>query len=445
MTLPSPHVRSASELDPELDLICFSHLRWSFVTQRPQHLMRRAAKTRRVFYWEEPVRHGSEGLPSEANALSREELGGHGESARYALEAMPSGAVTVLRPHVCTTMSHAEVNAAQEHMLHAFLHRARVQSCIAWYYTPMALAFTSALRPAVTVYDCMDELSLFHGAPPELRNRELQLLHMADVVFTGGESLYEAKRHQHTDVHAFPSSIDVRHFAAARSRTVQEPADQAEIEHPRVGFCGVLDERLDIELLAQTARLLPEVHFVLIGPVVKIDPATLPAADNLHYLGSKQYEELPAYMSGWKVGLLPFAKNEATRFISPTKTPEYLAAGLPVVSTSIRDVVRGYGEHGLVAIADKPEDFAKAIRAALLPSRAAWRQAVDRKLAQTSWDRTWSAMEAELGRVLGKEQQPSPVLADWPVVARDKVQRLLLQGGARNKAVSATVETRAQA
>lgn len=259
----------------------------------------------------------------------------------------------------------------------------------------MALGFSSQLNAAVTVYDCMDELSHFLHAPRELREREQELFRIADVVFTGGISLFEVKREQHRNVHAFPSSIDVSHFQQARE-SQPDPADQAQIPHPRAGFIGVIDERLDTVLIGEVARLRPNVHFVLIGPVVKIDPATLPQAPNLHYLGGKQYAELPAYLAGWDVALMPFAINDATRFISPTKTPEYLAAGKPVVSTPIRDVVRGYGEEGLVEIAGDPESFATAIDRALDPPKAEWRERVEQKLAAGSWDLTWNAMQHEI-------------------------------------------------
>lgn len=212
-------------------------------------------------------------------------------------------------------------------------------------------------------------------------------------MFTGGQSLYEAKKHQHKDVHAFPSSVDVAHFGQGRN-PLPEPADQAGIPHPRAGYCGVVDERMDRELLGEVARLRPDVHFVMLGPVVKIDPASLPQGPNIHYLGSKNYRELPAYLAGWDAALLTFAHNEATRYVSPTKTPEYLAAGKPVVSTSIRDVVRPYGELGLVRIADSPEQFAHALDDSLAPeaTNPQWREAVDSFLAGTSWDITWHRM-----------------------------------------------------
>ena len=319
----------------------------------------------------------------------------------------------MLRPHLPPgALTGGEQDALQAGLLADFLKQFSIEHYVCWYYTPMALGFTGELTPQATVYDCMDELSAFRGAPPELRERERQLFTRADAVFTGGISLYEAKRAQHPNVHAFPSSIEVEHFRQGG----EDPADQAMIPHPRAGFYGVLDERLDVPLLAELARLRPQVHFILIGPVVKIDPAALPQAPNLHYLGPKSYAELPAYLHNWDAALLPFARNESTRFISPTKTPEYLAAGKPVVSTPITDVVRGY--EGLVAIAETPEAFAAALDEALKPPTPEWQAAVARKLGENSWDRTWMAMWAEVERAIkypadpqaeSKEALPPPV------------------------------------
>ena len=256
----------------------------------------------------------------------------------------------------------------------------------------MAMAFTRHLEPLVTVYDCMDELSLFAGAPPSLKACEAELFKRAELVFTGGQSLYEVKRNQHPNVYAFPSSIDKAHFAQARNFEA-DPLDQVDIPHPRLGFFGVIDERMDLELLAGIAEARPNWHLVIIGPVVKIDPAILPRHKNIHYLGGKNYQELPDYIAGWDVALLPFARNESTRFISPTKTPEYLAAGKPVVSTSIRDVVNPYGQMDMVYIADTVAQFITAIETALNQnSDPSWLAKVDTFLAQTSWDSTWEGM-----------------------------------------------------
>jgi UDP-galactopyranose mutase len=245
----------------------------------------------------------------------------------------------------------------------------------------------------------MDELSVFAGAPPELGRREAQLLARADLVLTGGVSLYEAKRGRHPNVHVFPSSVDVAHFAQAR-RIRHDPADQAPIPQPRLGFMGVIDERMDLALVRAIADAQRQWQLVFVGPVVKIDPASLPVRPNIHYLGMKQYDELPAYLGGWKVALMPFAQNEATRFISPTKTPEYLAAGKPVVSTPIRDVVRPYGERGLVRIAGDVRGFVSAVKACLAEGPAARQEEVDAFLGQGSWDQTWTRVERLVAEVV---------------------------------------------
>ena len=355
------------------DLICLSHLRWDFVYQRPQHLLTRCVRDRRVFFIEEPL-------------FSTD------DRAWLDISQRDSG-VWVVVPHLPEGLAQESAIALQKQLLDDLFIACSIRDYVFWYYTPMALAFTDHLQPLAIVYDCMDELSAFQGAPPALRQREIELFQKADLVFTGGQSLYEVKRHQHPNVYAFPSSIDAPHFAQAR-RAIAEPLDQVNIPHPRLGFYGVIDERMDIDLLKGVAEARPDWHLVLIGPVVKIDPVTLPQRSNIHYLGGKSYSELPDYLAGWDVALLPFARNESTRFISPTKTPEYLAAGKPVVSTSIRDVVRPYEELGLVQIADAPSEFVAAVETALRTARQdfGWLDRVDAFLAQNSWDKTWASM-----------------------------------------------------
>ncbi len=381
------YAEGKEERNFSLDLLCFSHLRWHFVTQRPQHLLTRCARDRRVFFWEEPYWDADD----------------HGDGTPT-LETIREGErLWVLRPHL---PREGDADAMLRRLLTRFLAEHTVERYVRWYYTPMMLSFTDGLEAEATVYDCMDELSGFLGAPPELREREQVLFREADVVFTGGMSLYEAKRKQHGNVHAFPSSIDVPHFASV-AQVTEEPADQASIPHPRAGFFGVLDERFDSGLMREVASLRPEMHFVLLGPVVKIDPSTLPQASNIHYLGGKSYQDLPQYLAGWDVAMLPFALNESTRFISPTKTPEYLAAGRPVVSTPIHDVVSGYGKAGLVSIAGTPEEFAAALDRAVLPDSISesWRAAVKQKLATGSWDRTWAGMWKEIERCTARSAE----------------------------------------
>jgi UDP-galactopyranose mutase len=311
-------------------------------------------------------------------------------------------------PHIPSGLSAATQTTIQKLLLNNLLAEHGIQDYLLWYYTPMALSFSAHLKPRFTVFDCMDELSAFKGAPQEMRDREAELMSRANLVFTGGQSLFEAKVGRHGDLHAFPSSIDFAHFAQARTHS-EDPADQAGIPHPRVGFAGVIDERMDTDLLANVADLLPHIHFIMIGPVVKIDPGTLPQRNNIHYLGGKSYKELPSYLAGWDAAMLPFAHNDSTRFISPTKTPEYLAAGKPVISTSITDVVRPYGTQKLVRIADDPEEFAASIDAALNVDAAnpEWASRRDAFLAQTSWDITWQRMRDLIeSRILSIELEP---------------------------------------
>ena len=365
-----------------VDLVCFSHLRWDFVFQRPQHLLSRCARDRRVFFIEEPVYvNGSMRLD-----VRESETGVH-----VVTPQLPDG----LRSEIA-------INAVMKEMTRQLFWEHEIEQYMFWYYTPMALSFTDHFNPIVSVYDCMDELSAFKGANSLLPALEKKLFRHVDLVFTGGQSLYEAKCDQHSSVHAFPSSIDAKHFGKARIAT-RDPEDQSFIPHPRLGFFGVIDERFDSELLEQVATKRPDWNFVIIGPIVKIDPDSLPKNSNIHYLGGKKYDELPDYLAGWDIALLLFARNESTRFISPTKTPEYLAAGKPVISTSIRDVVRPYGELKLVEIADTADDLIHAAENILSGSgRSEWLSRVDAYLAQISWDKTWAQMSALIDQVIKK-------------------------------------------
>jgi len=389
-------------------LLVFSHLRWNFVFQRPQHLFTRAARTQPVVFFEEPIFEGS--------------------TRAHLRLSQPMDNVTVATPILPRGLTQNEADLFQRSLLSDLLARNEIgdgqqrERLVTWYFTPMALRFSSHLQPSLCVYDCMDELSQFRGAPQEIRDLERDLMNRAGVVFTGGQSIYEAKRDLHHNVHAFPSSIDARHFGKARI-AAEEPHDQACIPRKRIGFFGVIDERLDVDLLETVATLRPDWQFVMLGPVVKIDPATLPRNANIHWLGQKNYDELPAYLAGWDLGIMPFALNEATRYISPTKTPEFLAAGLPVVSTAIHDVVRTYGKEGLVEIADTPESVVEKAELLLARPRAEWLARVDAYLSTMSWDRTWNAMASLIEQ---HRQRPSasrvtrlpgssPALATQPI------------------------------
>ena len=360
---------------PRATLLCLSHLRWGFVYQRPQHLMSRLAADYDVLFFEEPIYEGHAAPRLESHA------------------AAPG--VTLLVPQLPAGMRETQAIRAQRELLDAYLAKQQAAELLLWYFTPMSLAFTGHLRGQVVIFDCMDELSAFRHAPPALVDMERRLMTRADVVFTGGHSLWEAKRRHHANIHAMPSSVDVAHFAAAR-QPLPEPADQAAIPGPRLGFFGVIDERFDIQLLSELAAQRPDWNIVLVGPVVKIDPATLPRLPNIHYLGAKPYGELPSYLSGWDVALMPFALNESTRFISPTKTPEYLAGGRPVVSTPIRDVIKGYGDSGVVSIAATPQGFIEAIEAALRLAPESVERLADQVLDGMSWDKTCATIRERI-------------------------------------------------
>jgi UDP-galactopyranose mutase len=376
-------------MQPQYSIVVFSHLRWNFVYQRPQHLLSRLAATRPVFFIEEPELDRDGPVRWERNS--------------------PHPNVTVLRPRTPVAapgFSPEQLTALTPLVdtLASELHETRV---VAWLYTPLALPLVEALGPDVVVYDCMDELSLFLGAPAELLDREAALLERADVMFTGGPSLYRAKQARHPNVHCFSSSVDADHFRSARhgdASSVTEAEDQVHLPHPRLGFYGVIDERLDLALLDFVAEHRPEWQIVLVGPVVKIDPAALPRRANIHYFGQRSYDELPRYLVGWDVCLLPFARNEATRFISPTKTLEYMAAELPIVSTPITDVAEPYG--GIVYLGATPEEFLAGCQAAMSapPEERAQRAARMREvLAGTSWNVTVAAMEKLIAEAMERK------------------------------------------
>jgi glycosyltransferase involved in cell wall biosynthesis len=357
-------------------LLCFSHLRWDFVFQRPQHLMNRFAKDLNVYFLEEPV------FTDNSDACLN--------------ISKVTDTIHVVLPHLPVGLNEKQINKCMTLLLDKFLSGSSLSDWIFWYYTPMALSFSEKYKARLTIYDCMDELSAFKYAPVELISYEKKLMAAADLVFTGGHSLYEAKKKQHTHIFPFPSSIEKHHFESARKITCQ-PLDQATIKGVKIGFYGVIDERFDIELIKTIADERPEWQIVLIGPVVKIDPETLPKNANIHYLGQKCYAELPHYLSGWDVALIPFLLNESTRFISPTKTPEYLAAGVPVVSTPIRDVIKPYGIQRIVHIAENAQNFIKAIEAELYKSnKKQWIKEVDRFLSNQSWDHTHQMMKMHI-------------------------------------------------
>jgi len=368
------------------------------VFQRPQHLMSRFAREGRVFFVEEPLFDATE--------------------PRLETVVCPKTNVHVVTPHLS---SEANRNRLLERLLDDFVRANGIQEPLVWFYTPMALEFfPAAVSPCAVVYDCMDELSMFKGAPKEISNLEERLMKMADLVFTGGVSLFEAKRHMHPRVHPCPSGVDVAHFAQARN-SAADFREHERIPRPRLGYAGVIDERINLGLIDEVALKRPEWQLVMIGPTAKISPDTLPRRANIHWLGIKDYADLPRYFAGWDVGIMPFALNDSTRFISPTKTPEYLSAGLPVVSTPIRDVVRPYGQLGLARIAENADEFINAAEQAMnLSMSMKWQERADEFVRGLSWDSVWGAMDRLIEEV--REAKKMSALPSTQLSALDSVE-----------------------
>ena len=403
-------------------LIVFCHLRWDFVFQRPQHLMTRLAEHYRIVLVEEPIYH-------------------EGQAHLKKREVAPN--ITVCQPH---TAIHAPgFHDDQLPTLETLLAEGELvpegEKPVVWFYTPMALPLLKAFDPALVIYDCMDELAAFKNAPKQLLQRESALLNMADLCFTGGPSLYESKKERHANAHCFSSSVDAKHFQQAQNRDNSHP-DQAHVAHPRLGFYGVIDERFDTDLIKQVAAARPDWQIVLVGPVVKIDPKDLPQGPNIHYMGQRNYDDLPKFLAGWDVCLLPFALNESTKFISPTKVLEYMAAELPSVSTPITDVKVPYGD--VVAIADTPEKFIAACDRMLAMNeeqQAALKERMRDIVANTSWDKTAARMHELIQTTVPSNKaahllNPTMDRADLAGVDADNVDALRIPAAATARTVA---------
>lgn len=364
------------------DLVCISHLRWDFVWQRPQQILSRLARQYRVWFVEEPV------TTAEDSAPRLEMIDWRGERRR---------SIRVLRLHQPASqprwIGHGDPQTAStySHLLSEMLTSYGVKNPIIWLYTPMGLHFLDMIKPSLLVYDVMDQLSAFMGAPAELKDYERMLLRRAHVVFTGGASLYRAKLAYNPHTFLLPSGVELDHFAPAAARDgIERPADIAHLQGPIIGYYGVIDERMDFDLIRRIAAERPNWQLVMVGPTAKIDPAELPQAPNIHYTGMKSYEELPAYLAHFDVALVPFAKNDATRYLSPTKTLEYMAAHKPIVSTPIHDVMELYGS--VVRIGYSPVEFIEQIKRALEDDPNARRNAEDELLFLHTWDTIASRM-----------------------------------------------------
>lgn len=357
-----------SQTSQSYDMVVFCHLRWDFVYQRPQHIISRMSKKMRILLIEEPV--------------------------GFAPEDENTGNLIVVNDNLHVLQPRTNSIEEIKNILPQFLPTKNIS--IGWFYSPSFVALLPAFDFDTVIYDCMDELTLFKGAPAELLEQEKFLISNADIIFTGGKSLYESKKQLHKNVHCFPSSVDQEHFAKALNG-VSIPDDIVNIPSPIVGYFGVIDERIDLDLLNDTAKMNPEVSFVMIGPLAKIGENDLPRQNNIHYLGMKSYAVLPNYLKAFSVAMMPFALNDATKFISPTKTLEYIAAGKPIISTAIKDVVRDYSH--CVSIVDSPQSFSDAIDALLQSSDKFSRDADYREiLDNTSWNNTVNKMNVLISK-----------------------------------------------
>lgn len=370
-------------MSEQFDLVVASHLRWSFVWQRPQQLLSRLARDRRILFVEEPLFTDSssqEPVPSLQTVCDN---------------------VTVLAPRIPRPAEEGAPIWADRELISKQVRSAmellRFRRKALWFYTPLPEFLLHAIQPDIVIYDVMDELANFKFAPPGLREQEARLLRRADVVFTGGASLYEAKKPFNPNTHLFASGVDEKHYAKACLPETEVPDFVRALPGPKAAYIGVIDERMDYDIIARMAAARPDVQFLMCGPVVKVDPKDLPRAPNLHYPGQQSYDQLPCILKGSDICLMPFARNDATKFISPTKTLEYMATHRPVVSTPIRDVERFYSD--IVYLADDADRFVAQIDAALNETpaeRARRRVREDKILAEHAWD----AIAANMNRLM---------------------------------------------
>jgi glycosyltransferase involved in cell wall biosynthesis len=377
---------------PRIDypLIVHCHLCWDWVWQRPQQFLSRLSHRHRVLFVETLAPD-----PDLASPLA--------QIRRF--EKWPNLTLLRLQFPAWRWSDGAWVDRERRRLVKEALKgplRGQFKQPVQWFYDPMAVrAFAGHMGEIATVYDCMDELSQFKGAPPEIRKREAELLAKADVVFTGGRKMWESKSRHNTNCHFYGCGVDLAHFSKARSPQTVVPPDIAGLPKPVFGYFGVIDERMDYELVAALAQAHPEWSIVMVGPVTKVDEKALPRPHNVHWLGGRDYATLPAYCKGFDVCLMPFALNEATEYINPTKALEYMATGRTIVSSAVSDVVRNFGS--VVKIANSHAEFISLCEAALKNPEA---EVIERGIemaAENSWESIIEKMESHIADALAKK------------------------------------------
>jgi glycosyltransferase involved in cell wall biosynthesis len=383
----APAVRHARKPRGDYPIIVHCHLCWDWVWQRPQQFMSRFSHKHRILFVETLC--PDENLVSPLVQIRR-------------FEKWPNLTLLRLQFPAWRWNDGERVDRERRRLVKEALRgplRGQFNQPVQWFYDPMAVrAFAGQMGEIATVYDCMDELSQFKGAPPEIRKRESELLGIADVVFTGGRRMWESKSKHNANCHFYGCGVDVPHFSKARSAQTLVPEDIAGLAKPVLGYFGVVDERMDYELLTKLARANPEWSIAMVGPVAKVDPATLPRVQNLRWLGGRDYAMLPACCKGFDVCLMPFALNEATEYINPTKALEYMAAGRPIVSSAIYDVIKNFGS--VVQIADSHDQFIELCRvAAQRPDKERVEKGLEMASAN-SWESIVENMEGHIAEAL---------------------------------------------
>ena len=373
-------------------IICLSHLKWErTLFQRPQQLMQQMSHRRKVLYV--AVCGLREFLAALLRGRIRELYGRHNENLTYL--NLPHLLFFSRLPLIGPLASWLTASA-----LKALARRRGLGEATLWLYFPRFVESLKHFPHRQLVYDCMDFFEGFSSTDAGIRDDEQRLLRQADLVFTGGKSLQRAREGVNPRTYCFPSGVEFEHFHQAAQTATAIPEDIQRLPRPILGYFGAVDERIDFALLASVCRQRPQWSVVLLGPRIMQQP--LPESlPNFHYLGKKDYGQLPHYLKAFDVCLMPFVISELTQRISPTKTPEYLAGGKPVVSTAIPDVVADYSD--LVRIAQTPEEFIAMTEEALSASGSDTGAELQQQFQEKAKAKSWSWIADEMERLFDQQ------------------------------------------